>query len=152
MTPSVLQRGAEIDGQDTGLVRGFVHHTDGKGPCSKVYVSRENCQLSGYANMFFFKKQAISLLKIAAFNDFSLFVYDGPAFRNTTCSPYIPSSVLALDERPVYSAHTRTSSIVTLNVFKAAVRLFLRALHRSHFLPPRLSPTHRGSKDCTFLC
>lgn len=27
----VLQLGAEIDGQDTGLVRGFVHHKDGKG-------------------------------------------------------------------------------------------------------------------------
>lgn len=32
LTASVLQRGAEIDRQDTGLIRGLVHHTDGKGP------------------------------------------------------------------------------------------------------------------------
>ena len=56
---SVLQRGAEIDGQDTGLIRGLVHHTDGKSPCRKAYVSRENYQLSGHANMFSFTKRTI---------------------------------------------------------------------------------------------
>ena len=37
-TASVLQRGAEIDRQDTGLIRGLVHHTNGKGP--DAYATR----------------------------------------------------------------------------------------------------------------
>lgn len=41
MTPPVLQRGAEIDGQDTGLIRGLVHHTDGKGPSDAVVLLSE---------------------------------------------------------------------------------------------------------------
>lgn len=40
-TAPVLQRGAEIDGQDTGLVRGLVHHTDGKGPSDAVVLLSE---------------------------------------------------------------------------------------------------------------
>lgn len=40
-TAPALQRGAEIDGQDTGLVRGFVHHTDGKGPSDAVVLLSE---------------------------------------------------------------------------------------------------------------
>ena len=34
-----------------------------EGSCRKVYVSRENYQLSVYANMFYFKKRAISQCK-----------------------------------------------------------------------------------------
>lgn len=40
-TASVLQRGAEIDRQDTGLIRGLVHHTDGKGPAYAVVLLSE---------------------------------------------------------------------------------------------------------------
>lgn len=40
-TAPVLQRGAEIDGKDTGLIRGLVHHTDGKGPSDAVVLLSE---------------------------------------------------------------------------------------------------------------
>ena len=40
-TARVLQRGAEIDGKDKGLVSGLVHHTDGKGPADAVVLLSE---------------------------------------------------------------------------------------------------------------
>lgn len=40
-TASVLQRGAEIDRQNTGLIRGLVHHTNGKGPADAVVLLSE---------------------------------------------------------------------------------------------------------------
>ena len=69
-----------------------------KAPCRKVYVSRENCRLSGYTEMLSFKKRTIPPCKTSHIQRLSLFSHDGPSFRNAIVSPDIPSGVLVLNE------------------------------------------------------